>query len=67
MVRAMKPEELKKIRRDLKLTQQELADTLEVERNTVARWETGTVVISKVVELAVKSLAHCNAGKAPPM
>lgn len=39
---AMTPAELKAIRTDsLRLTQQELADKLGVQRNTVARWEMG--------------------------
>lgn len=52
----MTPEEMKALRKSLDLTQVELAERLEVEPNTVARWEQGLVKISKVVELAVKSL-----------
>jgi DNA-binding transcriptional regulator YiaG len=52
----MKPEEMLALRKKLNMTQQELADVLEVQRNTVTRWENGVLPITKVVELAVLSL-----------
>jgi DNA-binding transcriptional regulator YiaG len=35
------PQQLKKLRRDLQLTQAELATALSVSRNTVVSWEAG--------------------------
>jgi DNA-binding transcriptional regulator YiaG len=37
----MSPKEILRIREILKLTQQQLADTIGAQRHTVARWETG--------------------------
>ena len=52
----MTPEQFKKIREKLGLTQAELASILEVKTNTVYRWEAGILPISRIVELAVRSL-----------
>lgn len=35
------PEQVLKLRKSLKLTQQQLADLIGAQRHTVARWETG--------------------------
>ncbi len=35
------PGAIKKLRQDLRLTQEELADKVGTERNTVTRWESG--------------------------
>ena len=56
MPERMKPEQFKKIREKLGLTQAELASILDVKTNTVYRWEAGILPITRVVELAVKSL-----------
>jgi DNA-binding XRE family transcriptional regulator len=58
----METKEFKTIRSELGLTQQQLADLLEVQRNTVARYETGVLTIPKTVELAVRNL-HCQKKK----
>jgi transcriptional regulator with XRE-family HTH domain len=52
----MKPEELKKIRLRLDLSQESMATRLGLHKNTVYRYETGQRPIPKVVTLAVRSL-----------
>lgn len=52
----MKGSELKKIRETLNLTQAELAEKLDVKQNTVYRWEADILPISRVVELALKTV-----------
>jgi DNA-binding transcriptional regulator YiaG len=37
----MSPQEIKKLRHTLELTQQQLADKIGARQHTVARWETG--------------------------
>jgi DNA-binding transcriptional regulator YiaG len=37
----MSPQEIKKLRQALQLTQQQLADKIGAQQHTVARWETG--------------------------
>ena len=37
----MSPQQIKKLRQDLQLTQQQLADKIGARQHTVARWETG--------------------------
>ncbi len=37
----MSPQEIKKLRHTLQLTQQQLADKIGARQHTVARWETG--------------------------
>jgi DNA-binding transcriptional regulator YiaG len=37
----MSPQEIKKLRQALQLTQQQLADKIGARQHTVARWETG--------------------------
>jgi transcriptional regulator with XRE-family HTH domain len=49
--------ELRRIRLQLELTQEALAMQLGVKRNTVTRWETGIIAVSRVVELAMRGLA----------
>lgn len=54
----MTPDELKEIRTEtLKLTQQELADRLGVQRNTVARWEMGIRRMPLTAERLLRILA----------
>jgi DNA-binding transcriptional regulator YiaG len=38
---AMRPRQVKKLRKDLGLTQQQLAERIGAARESVARWETG--------------------------
>ncbi len=49
----MTKEELKRKREYLGLTQTKLAEILGVKNNTVARWESGVLVVPKVIELAM--------------
>ena len=51
----MTPDELKRIRKRLRLTQAELAKELGVTRVSVARWEVG---IYAVPEMAARLLEH---------
>jgi len=37
----MRPQEIRKLRQSLQLTQQQLADKIGARQHTVARWETG--------------------------
>lgn len=52
----MKGKELKARRTDLGLTQVQLAETLGVQPNTVARWENGVLDVPKLVNLAVETV-----------
>jgi len=52
----MEAKEFKRKRIRLGLTQTELAEILDVKPNTVSRYETGTLTISKVVELALDAV-----------
>lgn len=52
----MRPRELKKIRNDLGMTQQQLAQKLGTTRMTVTRYECGTRRIPGVVEVALAQL-----------
>ena len=54
--REMTADQLKALRLALKLTQAQLAEKLDVHRSAVARWESGYVQISHLVELALKTL-----------
>lgn len=54
----MTPADLKTIRDALGLTQQALADRLDVHRVTVAKWETGAQPIPQIAQLAVMGLAQ---------
>ncbi len=53
----MSPEKLKELRVSLQLTQSELARLLDVKENTVYRWETGRLPISRMVELALMQIS----------
>jgi transcriptional regulator with XRE-family HTH domain len=59
----MKGAKLRERRAALGLTQQGLADKLEVSRNTVARWERDEMAIPGFLHLALKTL-ECEAAKA---
>jgi len=52
----MTGEELKRAREVLHMTQLELAEALEMHKNTIARAERGELAILKTTELAVKYL-----------
>lgn len=54
----MRPEELKRERRRLRMTQTELGSAIDVHANTIARWERGEQPIqhSKMLRLALKAL-----------
>ncbi len=59
----MTKEELRQKRKNLGLTQIELAEELDVKNNTVARWESGVLpTIPKMVELAMQAI-EMNHGK----
>lgn len=52
----MEGSELKNKRIELGFTQDELAEMLEVKRNTVARWENGVLKVPKTVEFAMQAI-----------
>lgn len=54
----MRPEELRRERRRLRMTQAELADAIDVHSNTLAKWERGEQPIqhSKMLRLALSAL-----------
>ena len=52
----MTPAELRKRRRDMLLTQRQLAECLGVTSNTVARWERGEVVYPPFLMLALDAV-----------
>jgi transcriptional regulator with XRE-family HTH domain len=54
---------LKDQRIQLGLTQIDLAKQLEVSNNTVARWESGVLPISRIVELAMQRLVSIHSFK----
>jgi len=56
IVLGMRPDELRMLRRQLGLTQAELAAALRVTMNTVARWEQGRHAISPLAEGALSLL-----------
>ena len=59
----MKPEALRRIREELKLTQEQLADGLGVQPLTIGLWEGGKTPISKSRALAIIGLAAKLSGK----
>jgi DNA-binding transcriptional regulator YiaG len=59
----MTPAGLKRIRRELGLTQEELAARLGVQRETVARWETGARGIAEPIARLVRRVAAEARGK----
>jgi len=52
----MKGEQLRRLRRSLKMTQKGLGEALDLDKNTVARAERDEIPIPRVTELAVKYL-----------
>src|SRR2546428_3337880 len=55
-IRSMNPDRLVQLRKRTGLTQEGLARLLGVSRNTVARWEMGMHSISKLEEIAIRSV-----------
>lgn len=56
MILTMEGKELKTLRKELNLTQTELADILGVKMNTVYRWESGILDVPKYIALAMKAV-----------
>jgi transcriptional regulator with XRE-family HTH domain len=54
----MNPEEVKAIRTRLGLTQQRLAEVLNVTQSTVARWEAGTLTVTTRNAMAIDAFAE---------
>ncbi len=52
----MKPEELKRRREALGLTQEQLARELDVTTMSVSRWERGVYPIPHYIELAIEAI-----------
>ena len=52
----MKPEELKRRREALSLTQEQLARELDVTTMSVSRWERGVYPIPHYIELALEAI-----------
>ena len=52
----MKGQELRRLRKALKMTRRELGEALDLNKNTVARAERDEIPIPRVTELAVKYL-----------
>ncbi len=57
----MEGKELKKIRKELNLTQTDLADILGVKMNTVYRWESGILDVPKSIGLAMQTVKRNSA------
>ena len=53
----MTPQQFRKVRQSIGLSQVRLAEKMEVFVRTISRWETGEVAIPKIAELALKYLA----------
>ena len=56
----MKRIEIKELRKKLKMTQQELADAIDIDRVTVARWETNQRRPNRVAEKRLARLSKRN-------
>jgi len=56
-MKTMKPEEVKRIRERLQLTQGEFAKRVGVNRVTVNRWESGVQAVSKFVANTIRAIA----------
>lgn len=59
----MRPDEIARIRERLRLTQQELADLLGVNRVAIARWETGARNISEPAARLLRRIHEERAGR----
>ncbi|HEX8248984.1 MAG TPA: helix-turn-helix domain-containing protein [Pyrinomonadaceae bacterium] len=54
----MEAKEFKRKRISLGLTQTELAEMLDVKPNTISRYETGLLSVSRTVELALEAIEN---------
>jgi transcriptional regulator with XRE-family HTH domain len=63
MVTAMDKNQFTKLRKQMRLTQAELARELGVSRAAVSRWESGKRKIDSILALALECLAERLAGK----
>lgn len=52
----MKPEELRELRKQAGITQEQLAGLLGRDRMTISRWESGKVPIDFAKELAIRAV-----------
>ena len=59
----MSPEQVRRLRQRLKLTQEAFAEVLHVSRETVARWEVGMSKPTGLYLLALKQVAQKAKGK----
>jgi DNA-binding XRE family transcriptional regulator len=61
--RAPKPDDFRAWRKKMGLTQEQLADALDLSRRTIGYYEDGTQLVPRVVLLAIKGLEQeiCNA------
>ncbi len=62
-VTEMKTAQFTKLRKQMRLTQAELARELGVSRAAVSRWESGKRKIDNILALALECLAERRAGK----
>lgn len=54
----MNATDLKKWRKEVRLTRSKMAEMLDVTETTIYRWETGKAPITKVIELAIQTLTQ---------
>jgi len=54
----MSPQEIKKLRQALQITQQQLADKIGAQQHTVARWETGVNEPKGAYAMLLRQLAE---------
>lgn len=66
IVNGMSGKELRKRRKDLGLTQEQLAERLEVTANTVARWERDEMKIPPFLGLAIETIERSRKETALP-
>lgn len=54
----MTPADLRLLRAGLRLTQQQLADRLGINRHTVKKWESGRHPVSRMAEILLRRLTR---------
>ena len=52
----MSPKELRELRNKANLTQQQLADLLNVDRMTINRWEAGKIKLDRITSIAIRAV-----------